>query len=92
MSEALEYGLVGINEGIISTEVGFILHPPTDYEIIVASLSQACSNAGCSIWRCQAVRSWKGRFQVWDGRIPGSKLTDNVLMQLFLFFFFLSPE
>lgn len=27
VSEALEYGLVGINEGIISTEVGFILHP-----------------------------------------------------------------
>jgi succinate-semialdehyde dehydrogenase len=30
VSEALEYGLVGVNEGIVSTEVGLFLHPPID--------------------------------------------------------------
>jgi succinate-semialdehyde dehydrogenase len=30
VSEALEYGLVGVNEVIVSTEVGLFLHPPID--------------------------------------------------------------
>lgn len=31
VSEALEYGLVGVNEGLISTEVGPTLHPPVSF-------------------------------------------------------------
>lgn len=28
VSEALEYGLIGVNEGLISTEVGLIISSP----------------------------------------------------------------
>lgn len=35
VAEALEYGLVGVNEGLISTEVGPILHPPTTLNLFI---------------------------------------------------------
>ena len=87
VSEALEYGLVGVNEGVISTEVSFILHPPTDWEIIVASLlhhqyvqMQVAPFGGVK----QSGLGREGSKYGMDEYLEVSLLKMSLLMQLFL--------
>lgn len=61
VSEALEYGLVGVNEGLISTEVDNSLHMEWIDILNVHSIYIYYLNLiiiGGSIWGCETIRSW----------------------------------
>lgn len=70
VSEALEYGLVGVNEGLISTEARPKIKEPHSLSWSHRFAYLHLLIAGGSIRGSEAVWSGKGRIQVWYGRIP----------------------